>query len=119
MDPWIPRPKGPQRSPSGSPRHRDPNNSGPIPADSEAGPRRSRVGKPRLPLWSRRRIGLLLLGLLVVPWVPIGRPPRDATPARRVRGVGDIAILTLAFAPDDCHPEPGWVIFLQSDQTGV
>jgi WD40 repeat protein len=51
-------------------------------------------------MWSRRRIGLLLLGFLVLPWLPICGRPRDPTPARRVRGIGDTAILTFAFAPE-------------------
>jgi WD40 repeat protein len=50
-------------------------------------------------MWSRGRIGLLLLGLIVLPWLPVFGPPRGATPARRVRGVGDTTILTFAFAP--------------------
>ena len=53
-----------------------------------------------VPLWNRRRIGLLLLALIVLPWLPISGPPSDATPARRVRGVGDAPILAFAFAPD-------------------
>jgi WD40 repeat protein len=51
-------------------------------------------------LWNRRRIGLLLPAVLVLPWLPIFGPPKDATPAKRVRGVGDVPILSLAFAPD-------------------
>lgn len=99
MDPSIPRPTGPRRLPSGSPLHRDPTDFEPIPIAAE-GPVRSRIGIPRLPFRSRRTIGLLLLGLIVVPWLPISRPPGDATLARRIRGVGDSAILTFAFAPD-------------------
>ena len=70
-----------------------------IPGAAEGGPRRSRIGISRLPWWGRRRIGLLLLGLIVLPWLPISGTPRDPAPARRVRGVGDTAILTFAFAP--------------------
>ena len=72
---------------------------GPIPGAAEEGPRRSRIGTSRLPWWGRGWIGLLLLALFVLPWLPISWPPGDATPARRVRGVGDPAILTFAFAP--------------------
>jgi WD40 repeat protein len=72
----------------------------PILGAAEAWSMRSRSGISRLPLWSRRGIGLLLLGLIVLPWLPIWGPPRDATPARRVRGVGDAPILTFAFPPD-------------------
>ena len=46
------------------------------------------------------RISLLLLGVIVIPWLPILEPSRDATPARRVRGVGDVPILGFALAPD-------------------
>src|SRR5262245_53599437 len=100
MAPSIPPPTGLQGWPSGSPPLRDATDSGPIPGAVEAGPRRSRIGIARFPMWSRRRIGLLLLGLIVLPWLPLCGPPRDPTPARRVRGVGDTTILTFAFAPD-------------------
>jgi WD40 repeat protein len=79
---------------------RDTTECEPILGSAEEGPRRSRIGISRLPWWCRRRIGLLLLGLIVLPWLPIFGPPRDATPARRLRGVGDAPILDLAFAPD-------------------
>src|SRR5262245_13241005 len=72
----------------------------PIPGAAEEGPGRFRIRSSRLPSWSPRRIGLLLLGLVVLPGLPIPGPAGDATPARRVRGVGDSAILTFAFAPD-------------------
>src|SRR5262245_24212838 len=68
----------------------------PIPGAAEEGPRRSRIGISRLPFWGRRRTGLLLLGLIVLPWLPISGP----TPATRARGVGDLAVVALAFAPD-------------------
>src|SRR5262245_20164855 len=73
---------------------------GPIPGAAEEGPRRSRIGIVRSSLWNRRRIGLLLPAVLVLPWLPIFGPPKDATPAKRVRGVGDVPILSPAFAPD-------------------
>ena len=72
----------------------------PIPGAAEGGPRRFRIRSSRLPSWSPKRIGLLLLGLVVLPWLPIPGPPSDVTTARRIRGVGDSAILTFAFAPD-------------------
>jgi WD40 repeat protein len=40
------------------------------------------------------------VALIVLPWLPICGPPSDTAPARRVRGVGETAILTFAFAPD-------------------
>ena len=72
---------------------------GPIPRSRREGPTEPGSGRP-VPLWSRRRIGLLLLGVIVLPWLPILRPPSDATPARRVRGIGDAPIVAFAFAPD-------------------
>ena len=74
---------------------------GPIPGAAEEGPRRSRIGTSRLPWWGCGWIGLLLLALIVLPWLPISWPSGDGTPARRVRGVGDTAILTFAFAPHE------------------
>src|SRR5262249_44584434 len=53
-----------------------------------------------LPWWNRKWIGLLLLGLIVLPFLPVSCLPGDARPSRQVRGVGDLAILTFAFAPD-------------------
>jgi WD40 repeat protein len=49
----------------------------------------------RLPRWRLGRIGLLLLGLIVLPWLPIPGPP-----VRQVRGVRNTAILTFAVSPD-------------------
>ena len=72
---------------------------GPIPGAAEEGPTRARSGTPRLPWWGRGWIGLLILALLALPWLPTSLPPGDATPARRVRGGGDLAIVTFAFAP--------------------
>ena len=46
----------------------------------------SRTGTSRFPWWGRRRIGLLLLGLLVRPGLPIPGRRGDVTPARRARG---------------------------------
>src|SRR5262249_16717258 len=72
----------------------------PVPGAGEERPRRTQVGIPRLTWWRRRWIGLLLLALIVFPWLPTPGPTNGAMPARRVRGVGDPAILTFAFAPD-------------------
>jgi WD40 repeat protein len=73
---------------------------GPIPGAAEEGPGRSRIGIARFPMWRRGRVGLLLLVLIVLPWLPISGPSRDVTPAKRVRGVGDTAVVAFAFAPD-------------------
>ncbi len=72
-----------------------------IPGATDEGPKRSRTGISQLPWRSHRRIGLLVLAVLVLPWLPIFGPSRDATLARRVHGVGEVPILGFAFAPDD------------------
>jgi WD40 repeat protein len=73
---------------------------GPIPGAAEEGPKRSRIGSSRPPLWNRQRTVLLLLGIIVLPWLPIFLPPNGATPAMRARGVGDVPIVGFAFSPD-------------------
>src|SRR5262245_15836094 len=73
---------------------------GPIPGAAEEGPRRSRIGTSRLPWWRRRVIGLLLLAVIVLPWLPIAGPSSGVGPARRVHGVGPSSIMAFAFAPD-------------------
>jgi WD40 repeat protein len=67
---------------------------------AEEGPRRSRIGISRLPWWGCRRLGLLLLALIVLPWLPICGPAREVASAKRIRGVGHLPILTFALAPD-------------------
>ncbi len=74
--------------------------SGPIQRAAEEGSRRSRIAVSRLPWCSRSRIGLLLLALLDWPGLSTFGPASDPTPARRIRGSGDVAIQTFAFAPD-------------------
>ena len=100
MDPSIPRPTGVQGAPSGSGPRRAATDSGPISGAAEEGPRGTRIGIARLPTWSRGGIGLLLLGLIVLPWLPPLGPPRHAKPTRRIPGVGDAPILAFALAPD-------------------
>ncbi len=63
-------------------------------------PMRFQIGVVRLPWCSRYRIGLLLLAVMVLTWPPRFGPLSDRAPARWVRGIGDFAILTFAFAPD-------------------
>src|SRR5262249_28075181 len=70
-----------------------------IPEAGDGGPTRSPSACSQVPIWNRLRIGLLLLALIVLPWLPICGLPSDGTPARRARGIGDSAILTFAFAP--------------------
>jgi WD40 repeat protein len=72
---------------------------GPISAADE-GPRRSRLEISWVPPWSRRGIGMILLGLLVLPWLPILGPPCDATPKKQARGIGDVRVLAFAFAAE-------------------
>jgi hypothetical protein len=74
-------------------------NHGPIPWAAGERPTRTRVGIARWQWWSCKWIALLLLALVVLPWLPISRPPIDAARTRRARRVGDTAILTFAFAP--------------------
>jgi WD40 repeat protein len=93
-------PTGLQGSPSGSPLYRDTTDFEPIPVAAEAGRRRTRIGSSRWPWWGRRRLGLLFLGLIVLPWLPLFGPPNDAMPARRARGFGDGHIVAFAFAAD-------------------
>ena len=78
----------------------DTSDSGAIHRAVEKVSRRSSIGVSRLPWCSRSPIGLLFLALLVWPWLSTYGPASDPTPARRIRGAGDIAIQTLAFAPD-------------------
>jgi hypothetical protein len=92
------------------------------PRARRGGPRRSRIGISRLPWWGRRRIGLLLLALILLPWPPISGPPWDATPARRFRGVGDIPILAFVFAPDGATIatiQCDWTVALRNTAGGV
>jgi hypothetical protein len=99
MDPLFPHRPGPEGSPSQSPPRLAANDFTPIPGAAEEGPKRSRIGISRLPWASRRWIALLLLAFILLPWLPIFGPPRGPTPANRVHGVGDSAILTFAFDP--------------------
>src|SRR6516165_8065928 len=94
------RPSGFQGLSRQSTLDRDATDLGPIPGSAEAGPRRSRIGSSRVSLWNRRRIGLLVLGVIVLPLLPILGSERDATPTRWARGVGDAQTLAFAFAPD-------------------
>jgi WD40 repeat protein len=73
----------------------DTNHFGPTSAGAKEGPRQPWTGIFRLPRWRLGRISLLLLGLIVLPWLPIPGPP-----VRQVRGVKDKPILTFAFSPD-------------------
>jgi WD40 repeat protein len=73
----------------------DTNDFGLISGRAKEGPSRSWTGMFRLPRWRLGRIGVLLLGLIVLPWLPIPGPP-----VRQVRGVKNTAILTFAVSPD-------------------
>src|SRR5262245_40637028 len=99
MDRSVPRPTGLQGSPRASPPGGDATDSGPLLGGANDVPRRSRVGISRFAMWTRGRIGALLLGLIVLSCLPLFGPPGDATLARRIPGAGDTAILTFAFAP--------------------
>src|SRR5262249_28299929 len=100
MDPSIPRPTGLRGSLSGSPPLRDATDPGPISGAAEEGPRGSRIGIARFPMWSHGRIGLRVLGLIGLTLLSIVGLPKGASSVKRVRGIGDTAILTFAFTPD-------------------
>jgi hypothetical protein len=100
MDPSIRRVSGSQGLSRQSTLGRDATDLGPIPGSAEEGLRRSRIGSSRVSLWNRRRIGLLVLGVIVLLWLLILGSERDATPTRWARGVGEAPIPALAFAPD-------------------
>src|SRR5262245_32529718 len=100
MDPSIRRPSGFQGLSRQSTLGRDATDLGPIPGSAEEGPRRSRMGSCRVSLWNRRRVAVLVLAVIVLPWLPILGWSRDATPTRWARGVGDAPIPAFAFAPD-------------------
>src|SRR5262249_17523139 len=99
MEPSIPRPTGPDGSPVEPPPRRDMTDYAPILGAPGEGPGKFRSGTSGVALCNPTRIGLLVLVVIVLPWLPILGPPGDATRARRARGVGDLAILTVAFAP--------------------
>src|SRR6516165_8416432 len=92
------RPSGSQGLSRQSTLGRDATDLGPIPGSAEEGPRRSRMGSSRGSLWNRRRIGLLLLAVIVLPLLPILGSGRVATTPRWARGVGDAQSLAFAFA---------------------
>jgi hypothetical protein len=71
-----------------------------IPGAAEEGPSRFRIGRSQVAMCNRRWIGLLVLGVIVLPWLPIFRPPSGTMPTKRAPGVGDALTLALAFAPD-------------------
>src|SRR5262245_53047341 len=100
MDSSILRPRSSRSSPSESVPRRAADDLEPIRGAGEEGPRISRIGTSNAPLWSRKWIGLLLLGLIVLPWLPIFEPQRGPSSPRLARGVGDLGIVALAFAPD-------------------
>jgi WD40 repeat protein len=78
----------------------DTSDSGAIHWAGNEWPRRSPIGASRLPWCSPIQIGLLLFALLVWPWLSTFGPASGPTSVRRIRGAGDKAIQTFAFAPD-------------------
>jgi hypothetical protein len=109
VDPLFPRPSGPQQSPIESPSNRAATDFGRVLGADERQPKRSRIGSSKVPLCNSRRMALFLLGVIVLPCLPIWGPPNDATPAKRVPGFGDVPILGFAFAPRwrDGRDHPG------------
>jgi hypothetical protein len=97
MDPSV---SGLKVSPSGMTIHRDTADFGAVPGPGQEGPRRARIGRLQAPLLTCRRIGLLLLAVVVLAWLPIFGSADDPTPARRLRGVGQAPILGFELSPD-------------------
>jgi hypothetical protein len=75
-------------------------NREPIAEATHVGPRRSRSECSYVPFRNRRRIGLLLLGIIALTWLPIDEMTGVPSPARRPRGLGDTPSMSFAFAPD-------------------
>ena len=82
MDRSSPHPSGSQGTPSESPSRRDTTDPGPIPGTAEEG----RRGSSQVSPWNGKRIGLLMLGVIVLTWFPMLGPLRDATSIKRARG---------------------------------
>lgn len=59
-----------------------------------------RVASIRLRWWNRRRVGLLLAGAILLPWLPIPRPWPETRTARRSFGTSGTVIKRLAFGLD-------------------
>src|SRR5579883_1449219 len=97
MDPSV---GGRQVSPGGMTNPRDTAGIGAVPGPGEEGPRRTRIGRLQAPLLRRRRLGLFLLAVVVLPWLPILGSADDPTLARRVQGIGQAPILGFEFSPD-------------------
>jgi WD40 repeat protein len=66
---------------------------------ADAGPQRSRAGRPRYRRWTRGRIALLLTAI-GLPWLPIFQAPQGDPPMHRARGEAGTSICSLAFSPD-------------------
>ena len=79
------RPPGPPGFPRDSTPRPDTTDSAPIPGAAEEGRMTYRMGSSRVSLGNGRRIGLLVLGVIVLTWLPILGPPRTR---RRSGGSG-------------------------------
>jgi WD40 repeat protein len=67
---------------------------------AEAGPKRSRAGRPRLPRWPWRLIALLLAAAFALPWLPTpDAGPRELR-LHRARGQPGVTIQGFAISPD-------------------
>jgi WD40 repeat protein len=95
LDRSLPHPSGPGAFRSKWLPHREAIDPAPIPKIAEGG----RRGSSQIALWNGRRIPVLVLLIIVLTWLPIFGPQRNATPAKRARGIGDAPILAFAFAP--------------------
>ena len=80
---------GPGVSPGRMTFHRDTADFRAVSGPGEDGSRRTQIGRLQVPLLWRRRIGLLLLAVVVLPWLSIFGSVDGPILARRARGVGE------------------------------
>ena len=70
------------------------------PGYSPDGPKECRVGRSRFAVGDHKLIGLLLVGFLIVPWLPPCKQTSVIAPTRWARGSLGGPIFGFAFAPD-------------------
>jgi WD40 repeat protein len=67
---------------------------------ADAGPERSRAGRPRSRRWTPGRIAWLLGATIALPWLPIPGPTLEGPAVYRARGRAGVPIRHFAFSPD-------------------
>lgn len=70
---------------------------------AEVGREGCRVGRTRVGLYNRRRLGVVVMVGSLAPWLPLLRPSPSDAPPRCARGSSGVPIIGLAFAPDGRH----------------